>query len=108
MRRSLPVEIEREFDVWRLVQDADGIKGWVHQATLIGRRSFIVTGTQRVMRRSPNPQAAPVARLDAGVIGRLHRCEAASAWCQVQVGDYRGWLPRNAFWGALPNAIVND
>ncbi len=31
-RRSLPVEILR-FDVWRLVQDPDGIKGWMHQAT---------------------------------------------------------------------------
>ena len=43
-RRELPVEILREFEVWRLVQDADGIKGWVHQATLTGRRSFIITG----------------------------------------------------------------
>ena len=41
-RRDLPVEIEREFDVWRWVRDPDGIQGWVHQATLMGRRSFIV------------------------------------------------------------------
>ena len=35
-RRDLPVEIQREFEVWRLVQDPEGIKGWVHQATLTG------------------------------------------------------------------------
>ena len=28
-RRDLPVEIQREFEVWRLVADSDGVKGWV-------------------------------------------------------------------------------
>ncbi len=41
-RRGLPVQIEREFDVWRLVEDSDGVKGWVHQATLAGARDFVV------------------------------------------------------------------
>ncbi|GBQ13343.1 SH3 domain-containing protein [Swaminathania salitolerans] len=43
-RRGLPVEIEREFDVWRLVEDSDGMKGWVHQATLVGQRTFVIPG----------------------------------------------------------------
>jgi len=43
-RRDLPVEVEREFDVWRLVEDMDGTKGWVHQATLVGTRTVVVTG----------------------------------------------------------------
>jgi len=43
-RRGLPVEIEREFDVWRLVEDSDGQKGWVHQATLVGQRTFVIPG----------------------------------------------------------------
>ena len=41
-RRDLPVKIEREFDVWRLIEDPDGIRGWVHQATLVGTRSFVI------------------------------------------------------------------
>ncbi|QDH13951.1 hypothetical protein E3E12_06885 [Formicincola oecophyllae] len=44
-RRGLPVEIEREFGVWRLVEDPEGTKGWVHQVTLRGVRTAIVTGT---------------------------------------------------------------
>ncbi len=43
-RRDLPVEIQREFEVWRLVADQEGVKGWVHQATLVGRRTFVVVG----------------------------------------------------------------
>ncbi|QEO16674.1 SH3 domain-containing protein [Acetobacter vaccinii] len=43
-RQGLPVRIEREFDVWRLVEDQSGQKGWVQQATLSGGRYFLVPG----------------------------------------------------------------
>ncbi len=99
-RRELPVRITREFDVWRLVEDMDGIKGWVHQATLTGRRGFVITGTEpRTMRADPEDSAAAVAVLKPGVVGRVKSCDANAAWCAVQVGDYRGWLARADFWG---------
>jgi SH3-like domain-containing protein len=107
-RRDLPVEIEREFEVWRLIVDPDGIKGWVHQATLTGRRSFIVTGQERVLRHDPADTAAPVARLKPGVIGHIRSCDAGSDWCQMQVGDYRGYLRRDEFWGAMPNEAISN
>jgi SH3-like domain-containing protein len=99
-RRELPVRIEREFDIWRLVEDMDGIKGWVHQATLTGRRTFVITGTDpHTMRADPSDSAAAVAVLKPGVVGRIKSCDANAAWCAVQVGDYRGWLARADFWG---------
>jgi SH3-like domain-containing protein len=107
-RRDLPVEILREFEVWRLIVDPDGIKGWVHQATLTGRRSFIVTGEERVLRHEASDTSAPVARLKPGVIGHIRSCDAGSDWCQMQVGEYRGYLKRDQFWGALPNEAIND
>src|SRR5581483_4541065 len=67
-RRDLPVEILREFEVWRLVQDSDGIKGWVHQATLTGRRSLMVVGAERQLRDAADDKAYPVARLKPGVV----------------------------------------
>lgn len=106
-RRDLPVQIEREFDVWRLVRDPEGVKGWVHQATLTGRRTFIVTGGEHAIRRSASDDATIVARLKPGVVGVLRKCVATTAWCQVQVGEHRGWLKRTEFWGALPNETVN-
>jgi SH3-like domain-containing protein len=107
-RRDLPVEILREFEVWRLVQDSDGIKGWVHQATLTGRRSFIVTGGDATLRRDAQDSASAVAVLKPGVIGHIRSCAANSDWCQIQVGDYRGYLKRSQFWGTLPaEAVAN-
>lgn len=43
-RRSMPVKVTREFDIWRLVEDVDGQKGWIQQAILSGGRSFITIG----------------------------------------------------------------
>ena len=105
-RRDLPVEIEREFEVWRLVRDPDGVKGWVHQATLTGRRSFFVTAGEQVMRDAASDTASPVAKIEPGVVGRIRACDATSDWCQVEVGDVRGWLKRGAFWGTLPGEAV--
>jgi SH3-like domain-containing protein len=106
-RRDLPVRIEREFDVWRLVEDMDGVKGWVNGATLTGRRTFVVTGDEpRTLRSEPSEDSAAVALLKQGVVGRVRSCDAASAWCQVQAGGYRGFLERNAFWGTDPGEAV--
>ena len=124
-RRDLPVEIEREFDVWRLVQDSDGVKGWVNQATLVGTRSFVVLADapapaadapaalgdaygpgSRTLRAEPRPDAAVVAILKPGVIGRIRSCAAGSDWCRVSVRSYSGWLQRSAFWGMLPDEAI--
>jgi len=105
-RRDLPMEIEREFEVWRLVKDPDGTRGWVHEATLTGRRTFMVQGADATLRAEPNDDAAPVAVLKVGVIGRIRSCEAGSAWCRLQVGEYHGFLRRSQFWGALPDEVI--
>jgi SH3-like domain-containing protein len=106
-RRDLPVRIEREFDIWRQVEDMDGIKGWMQQGFLVGHRSFVITGTKdRTLRSDASDTADPVAVLKPGVVGRIRACDAAKDWCQVQVQDYRGWLKRSDFWGADPGEAI--
>jgi SH3-like domain-containing protein len=106
-RRDLPVEITREYDNWRYVRDADGIQGWMQQATLMGRRTFIIQGSDATLRDEPKDTARAVAVLRVGVVGRLRSCEGSSDWCQVQAGSYRGYLRREQFWGTLPHEAVN-
>ncbi len=105
-RRDLPMEIEREFEVWRLVRDHEGTRGWIHQATLTGRRTFLVTSAEAAVRKDPKDTAQTVAILKSGVIGRVRSCEAGSDWCQIQAGSYRGYLRRNQIWGVLPGEVV--
>lgn len=108
-RRDLPVKIEREFEIWRLVQDQEGVKGWVNQATLAPRRTAAVlgaAGSEHALRRDAQDGASPVARLKPGVIVRLRSCEAKSDWCQAQVGDYHGWIRRTELWGVSPDEVI--
>ncbi len=100
------MEIEREFEVWRLVTDPDGSKGWVQAATLTGRRTAIVTGGERTLRQAASETSGPVAKLAAGVIVRVRACEAGSDWCQVQINDYRGYIKRNEVWGIEPSEVI--
>ncbi|WP_264986451.1 SH3 domain-containing protein, partial [Komagataeibacter swingsii] len=81
-RRGLPVKIEREFDVWRLVEDSDGQKGWVHQATLVGTRTFVIPGlpSQGDAQQAGQPTAREtdvIGRADTRIVG--HVADAADA-----------------------------
>lgn len=107
-RAELPVEIEREFDIWRLIKDQDGIRGWVQEVLLSGRRTFTITGADRTLRHDPGDNATSVAILKVGVVGRIRACPAKSDWCEVQAGGYRGWLKREDFWGTLPGEVVGN
>jgi SH3-like domain-containing protein len=106
-RVGLPVEVLREFDVWRLVVDSDGTKGWMHEATLVGTRHFIINGQSAVtLFRSASTDANPAAQLMPGVIGLIERCDAGGDWCRVRVNHIGGWLERSEFWGTLPGEQI--
>ncbi len=103
-RRGLPLEIIDEFESWRRVRDWEGSLGWIHQSMLSGRRSALVLGKRRLMRRAPEDRAAAVARVEAGVVGRLRRC--LSGWCRVEIKGFEGWLRRSEIYGAYPGEEV--
>ncbi len=105
-REGLPVEIIGEFDVWRQVRAPDGGVGWVHEATIRGRRSFIVTTQRANLRANPDSNARTVAFLDFGVSGTLISCNGNSDWCKANTGNVNGYLTREDFWGAFPGEIV--
>jgi SH3-like domain-containing protein len=106
-RHDLPVEVEREYDVWRYVRDPDGVEGWVHQVTLSDRRTFVIQGKDAMLRSDAKDTASAVALLKVGVIGRLRQCDEGSQWCQVQVAGYKGYLRRDQFWGLLPDEVLS-
>lgn len=99
-RKGLPVEILRDYDIWRYVRDPWGTRGWIHVRNLTSKRTVLVTGRIRRLRADPSDTAAAVARVEPAVIGKLERCEGA--WCRVRVGDYSGWLRRKDMWGVYP------
>jgi SH3-like domain-containing protein len=103
-RSGLPVEIIDEFETWRRVRDWEGSIGWMHQNMLTGDRSALVAGKQRLLRRSPEDEAAGLALLEAGVIARLTRC--AEGWCKLEVKGIEGWLREDEIYGVSPGEVV--
>jgi SH3-like domain-containing protein len=99
-REGLPVEIIEEFDTWRKVRLHDGDQGWIHGSLLSSRRTIVVAGQIRELRRSPDARARVLLRAEPGVIGELLDCE--EDWCRIEIDGRRGWLQRDAFWGVLP------
>lgn len=105
-RQNLPVEIIAEYGTWRKVRDWQGTQGWVHQSMVGAKRTFIVTGDIRSVRRKGDPKSDVIAKAEDGVIGRLLACPDVQGWCKVEVGGLEGWLRRVEFWGVHRNEVM--
>lgn len=106
-RKDLPLEIIAEHHTWRKVRDWQGTQGWMHQSLLSGKRTLIVTGATRTLRRDADTGSRAVARVEAGVVGRLLSCPDGKIWCRVEVDGFEGWLRKIEFWGAYPDEVVD-
>lgn len=104
-KRSMPVEVIAEYDNWRKIRDWQGTEGWVNQALLSGRRFIVIHPSEAVLRISPDSIAAPVARLEAGVIARVESCRMN--WCNVEAGKVEGWVSKDSIWGVYPDEIID-
>jgi SH3-like domain-containing protein len=102
-RRGVPVQIVEEAQDWRRIVDHEGETGWIHASLLSSRRTILVTGDTRPLRRTPRHDARIVALIEPMVIGTLLNCERN--WCLVEVDRRRGWLERGQFYGTLESEM---
>lgn len=98
-REGLPVKVIRVVDRWRLIEDADGTKGWVSSQFLSLKRAAVVIGKGlAVIRDMPNDNGKLKWNAEPGVIGELGDCEAG--WCELNVAGRAGWIRQSRIWGA--------
>jgi len=103
---GLPVEITREFDVWRQIRDVDGDGGWVHKSMLSGRRAVVIKGHVQTLLKKPDEADRPVVKLEPGVIADLQTCR--EAWCSLKIASYNGWLKKADIWGVYPDETFKE
>jgi len=113
-RAGLPVEVLREFEVWRQVRDASGTVGWVHSSLLSSRRTALILpwevkegqsqAPQATLRDDDNERARAIAQVEAGVLVSIISC--ARAWCRVSIGDHRGYIEQAKLWGTYPDEQI--
>lgn len=108
-RMGLPVEVTAEFENWRKVRDSEGAEGWVYHSMLTGRRTVVVMLKSKdepaILRDSPDAGAGVAARLEAGVLATVKRCNGA--WCRVVGGGFDGWIEQERLWGVYPNERID-
>lgn len=105
-RAGLPVKVVQVFEAWRKVEDPDGDQGWMQANMLTEKRTAMVTGGVRPLRAQPAADAAVAWRAEAGVIGRLRRCEAG--WCELDIAGKRGWIETSQLWGVAPDETFEE
>ena len=105
-RDGLPVEITREYDVWRQIRDIDGDGGWVHKQMVSGRRAVIVKGHTTALHEEADDNSRPVVKLEPGVIASLHTCKGN--WCSVKAQTYSGWIKKSDIWGVYPDEMFKE
>jgi SH3-like domain-containing protein len=117
-RAGLPVEIIQEYETWRQVRDSEGTEGWVLQGLLSSRRTGVVlpwevkpikksagTAVQSrpaaALRAEASADGKVLALAEAGTIASVVSCDAA--WCQIVIGDQRGYIEQAKLWGVYRN-----
>ena len=105
-RRDLPVRVVKKYDNWRLIQDPDGVKGWMLVTLLSDRRTGVVKpGEPRSIRVKPDGGAHIRYNAEAGVVGRIDKC--ASGWCRIEIGNRQGYVRTSDIWGVGENEVVD-
>ena len=97
-RRDLPVRVLKNYTNWRMIEDPDGVRGWMLVTLLSDRRTAMVkTGAPRAIRED-HASASRIAYLaEPGVVGRIERCDGD--WCKFTVGPRSGWIAQGDVYG---------
>ena len=102
--KEMPVEIIKEFEHWRMIHDWQGTEGWVHERMVSGKRTVVVRGGIRALRRQPDLASEVVARAESGVFAHLIECRGV--WCRIETADITGWVQRIEIWGVYLDEAV--
>lgn len=98
-RKQLPLKVLRLKEGWRLVEDPDGVRGWVVARFLVPGYTAIVRGSGLAdMRDRPDENGRLLWRLEPGVVGGLGEC--AQGWCRFDASGRAGYVPQDRLWGA--------
>jgi SH3-like domain-containing protein len=105
-RRDLPIRVVKKYENWRMIEDPDGARGWMLVSLLSDRRTAIVKkGDPRPIHVKPAVGSAVRYRAEAGVVGRIERCN--SGWCRISVGKREGFIRTSDIWGVGEGEVVD-
>lgn len=96
-RAGLPMEILKEYEIWRQVRDPDGEIGWMNKALLAGQRTAIIKDQVRLLYVAPDVNSRIAWRIAPGAVVTITLCE--DMWCRVSKDGKSGYILRGQMWG---------
>ncbi|WP_303782918.1 SH3 domain-containing protein [Sandarakinorhabdus limnophila] len=96
-RPGLPMEILKEYEIWRQVRDPDGTIGWMNKALLTGQRTGMVRDQSRLLYVAPDMKSRIAWRIAPGTVVNITLCE--DIWCRVSKDGKSGYILRGQMWG---------
>ena len=91
IKKNLPLEIIKEYDVWRQVRDHDNNVGWIKKSLLKGDR-FVLTRKNNNIKIFNRPQGLEIGIIKKNNILKLEKC--LLKWCYISHSDIQGWLTK--------------
>ena len=97
-RRDLPVRVVKVYSSWRLIEDPEGVRGWMLVSLLSDRRTALVKPGEPRAIHEKRDRASRVAYLaEPGVVGRIENCDGN--WCHITIGKRAGWIGQSDIYG---------
>ncbi len=104
VRKGLPVEVIKEYQIWRQVRDDSGGTAWINKSLLSGERTAIVTRVVRTLYGRADLASPAVWRIAPGAVVSLVLCDGL--WCRVARDGKGGYMLRAQLWGTYPNERI--
>ena len=105
-RRDLPIRVIKIFPHWRLIEDPDGVRGWMLVSLLSDQRTALIkAGEPRPIRSEPRAGAHVRYLAEPGVVGRIDHC--GGSWCRIEIGAKRGYIAQGDVYGLSPGEKID-
>ena len=97
-KKHLPVKLIDKKENFRRIIDLKNNEGWIHRTQLKSSNSFIIL-ENTILFKKPSNFSKPILRLEKGRLLIIKKCQ--NNWCQINTGDYSGWVITNNIWGSI-------
>jgi SH3-like domain-containing protein len=102
IQKNLPVEIIKEFKLWRQIKDYDGNIGWIRKNLLRSER-YVLTNSKGTIYNRPNGKV--IGLIKKRNVVKLIKC--LPDWCYITHKDIKGWIYKENIWGIYSEELYN-
>lgn len=94
---GMPVKVIRDRGSWVMIEDKDGVVGWVNSCLLSNRPTVFVISDGVPLHKACSSESCVMAYFNKGVVAKL--CKTSGDWHMISSGGFKGWVLKKFCWG---------